>query len=275
MKSIRIVSLLVGFGLAASGGAGVADDALQIAGDRVGGDGVLTRRLAEVVGSTSPTSTPILSIDSPHVAGSVYEITGTVEYSDVQGDGYLEMLTVFSEGEQFFTRTLDPTGAFGKLSGSSEARPFALPIQLAAGAPTPARLVLNVVLPGPGDVKVSNLRLTGGSAIAALPGAWWTSRAAGAIGGAGGSLIGVVGATIGVLCALGRYRRLAGALLMTLLGLGLGGLVAGGAAIASGQPREVWLPLLLVGFFAALPPIALRGEVRRRFARTEFSGLQA
>lgn len=274
MKTIRIVSLLVAFGFAASGSVGVADDVLQIAGNEVGGDGLLTHRLAEVVGDTGPTTTPILAIESPHIAGSVYQITGTVEYSDVQGDGYLEMLSVFPEGEQFFTRTLDATGALGKLSGSSRARPFALPIQLVPGAPAPTRLVLNVVLPGPGDVKLSDLRLTGGSAIAALPGAWWSSRAAGAIGGGGGSLIGVIGATIGVLCALGRYRRLVEALLMTLFGLGLGGLGAGGAAIAFGQPREVWLPLVLMGFLAALLPIALRREVRRRFRGAEFSGFR-
>ncbi|HME71429.1 MAG TPA: hypothetical protein VKM54_16375 [Myxococcota bacterium] len=272
MKTIRIVSLLIGFGLAAAGCAAVADDSLQIAGKEVGEDGVLTRRLAEVVGDTAPTTTPILAIDNPHVAGSVYQITGTVEYSDIQGEGYLEMGSTFPDGEQVFTRTLDPTGALGKFSGSSGPRPFALPIQLVAGAPAPTRLVLNVVLQGPGDVKLSDLRLSGGTAITAVPGAWWSSRAAGASGGAA---IGVIGATIGVLCALGRYRRFAEALLTALLGLGVGGLVTGGAAVALGQPREVWFPLLLMGLLAALLPSALRREVRRRFARAEFSGFRA
>jgi hypothetical protein len=274
MRTFRLISLLVGFGVCA-GSAAVADEALQIAGNEVGRDGILTRRFAEVVGDTGPTTTPILVVDRPHVDGLVYQITGTVEYSDVQGDGYLEMWSIFPDGEEFFTRTLDPTGTMGKLSGSSGARSFTLPIQLVAGAPAPRQLVLNVVLPGSGHVTVGDLRLSAGSAIAAVPGAWWSSKAAGMIGGAGGSAIGIAGASIGVLCALGRYQRLAEALLMVLLGLGGVGLIAGGAAIALGQPREVWLPLLLIGILGAALPIALQKEVRRRFARPAHSRLRA
>lgn len=266
MKTIRIFSLLIGFGIATAGSAAPADDALQIAGSEVGEDGVLTHRLAEVIGDTGLTATPILTIDSPHVAGSVYQITGTVEYSDVQGDGYLEMGMYFPDGDQFFVRTLDPTGAQGRLSGSSGSRPFALPVELAADAPPPTRIVLNVVLPGPGQVKVSNLRLSGGTATTKAPGAWWSARAAGAIGGAA---LGIVGASIAVLCALGRFQRIAWALLIALLGLGVGGFVAGAAGLALGQPREVWFPLLLTGILAALPPIALQKDVWRRFARAE------
>ena len=68
MKTIRIVSLLIGFGLAAAGCAAVADDSLQIAGKEVGEDGVLTRRLAEVVGDTAPTTTPTASIAAASTA---------------------------------------------------------------------------------------------------------------------------------------------------------------------------------------------------------------
>jgi hypothetical protein len=272
VKTIRIGSLLIGFAIVAAGAAAGADDALEIAGSGVGEDGVLTHRVAEVVGDTGPTATPILTIASPHVAGSVYQITGTVEYSDVQGDGYLEMGIFFPDGDQFAVRTLDPTGALGKLSGSSGSRPFAMPIELVADAPPPSRIALNVVLPGPGHVKVSNLRLSGGTATAEVPGAWWSARVAAPIGGAA---LGVVGASIGVLCVLGRYQRVAEALLIALLGLGVGGFVAGAVALALGQPREVWFPLLLTGILAALLPIALRREVRRHFTSAEPPGLRA
>lgn len=275
MKTIRTASLLLGFGVLVASVAAPADDALQIAGNEVGKDGVLTRRLAEVVGDTAPTTTPILAIDRPHVEGSIYQITGTVEYSDVQGEGYLEMGSTLSTGDQIFTRTLESAGLLGKLSGSSAPRAFAVPIQLAAGAPAPTQLVLNVVLPGPGDVKLSDLRLSGGTSIASAPGAWWSSRAARAADAIGGSVIGILGATIGVLCAIGRYRRFAEALLVALLGVGVGGLVAGSAAFALGQQREVWFPLLLIGLVATLLPVALRREVRRRFSRAEFSGFRA
>jgi len=272
MKTIRIVSLLIGFGIVTTGPAALADDALLIAGSGVGEDGALTHRIAEVIGDTSLTATPILTIDSPHVPGSVYQITGTLEYSDVQGDGYLEMGMYFPDGDQFFVRTLDPTGAQGKLSGSSGSRPFVLPIELAADAPPPIRLVLNVVLPGPGHVKISNLHLSGDTATTKVPGAWWSAQAAGAVGGAA---LGIVGVPIAVLCALGRYPRIAWVSLIGLLALGVGGFIAGAAALALGQPREVWFPLLLTGILAALLPIALRKEVWRHFARAEPPGLRA
>lgn len=275
MKTIRIAGLLIGFGWVVAGSGAVADDALQIAGKGVGKDGVLTQRVAEVVGDTAPTTTPILAIDRPRPAGSIYQITGTVEYSDVHGEAYLEMGSTLASGDQIFTRTLEPMGPLAKISGSSAPRPFALPLQLGAGEPAPTRLVLNVVLPGPGHVTLSDLRLSGGTSIASVPGAWWSSQAAGAAGAIGGSVIGLLGATIGVLCALGRYRRFAEALLAALLGLGVGGLVAGSAALALGQPREVWFPLLLMGLLAALVPIMLRREVRRRFARAELPALRA
>jgi hypothetical protein len=264
MKTIRFVSLLIGLGCATSAWTAAADDALQIAGNEVGQDGILTHRVAEVVGDSAPTTTPILSINRPHVTGSVYQISGTVEYSDVQGDGYLEMASAFPEGEEAMTRALDPAGPLGKLSGSSGPRFFALPVELVAGAPAPMRLELAVVLPGPGHVKLSNLRLTGGSAIAEASAAWWPSRALGLIEG---GAVAIVGLTLGALYVQGRYRRFAEALLIVLLGLGAGSLVGAAVAVVLGQPREVWLPLLLIGAVAALLPLASRGSVRRRFAR--------
>jgi hypothetical protein len=265
MKTIRFVSLLIGVGLALGAWTVSADDALQIAGNEIGQDGILTHRIAEVAGDSGPTTTPILSINRPHVTGSVYEISGTVEYSDVQGEGYLEMASTFPEGEEAMTRGLDPAGPLAKLTGSSGPRSFALPVQLVAGAPAPTRLDLELVLPGTGHVKLSNLRLSGGSAIAGLPGTWWwSSRALGLSGG--GSVV-VVALTLGMRGAQGRHRRLAKALLLVLFGFGAGGLVGGAMAVAQGRPREVWLPLLVVGTLAALLPLASRRRVRRRFAR--------
>jgi len=273
MKPMRV--LLLSVVVAAAGGMAFADDALQIAGREVGRDGVLTPRIAEVVGGTEPTTTPILVIEGPRVEGSAYQIAGTVEYSDVQGDGYLEMGSTFAEGPEYFTRTLDPSGVLGKLSGTSSARPFALPIRLTADAPAPTRLELNVVLPGPGRVKLSDLHFSSGITLAAAPGAWWSPRAARKIAGAGGAAVVVAAATIAVLCAFGSSQRLAEALLSALFALSGAGFVAGGAGLATRQPREVWLPLLLMGLLAALLPISLRGQVRRRFARIQLPSPRA
>jgi hypothetical protein len=264
MKTIRMVSLSFGLGLAAAAWTALADDTLQIPGNEVGTDGVLTRRFAEVLGDSAPTTTPILSIDHPYVPGLVYRISGTVEYSDVEGEGYLEMESTFPEGEQAVTRALDPEGSLGKLSGSSGPRFFALPVQLAAGAPPPSRLVLSVVLPGRGQVKLSDLRLSGNGGSGGPQKTGWSARA---LGVAGGAVVAVLSATIGVLVGLRRYRRFAEGLLILLLGLGVAALGAGARALSLGMPRELWLPLLVLGFLGSGLPLASRRGLRRRYAR--------
>ncbi len=105
---------------------------------------------------------------------------------------------------------------------------------------------------------------------------WWTPQQAGLIGGLLGTLVGLVGAGLGVACALlvprGRARPLilGSLLLMTLLGLA--SLGVGLFALASSQPYAVWYPLILLGIlstslFGALTPVVLgryrAAELRR------------
>jgi hypothetical protein len=209
---------------------------------------------------------PIAVVEAPPVSGEQYAVTGQVAYEGVAGTGYLEMWSIFPDGSRYFSRTLDERGPLAKLSGSSRARGFVLPFFLGEGAPRPLRLELNVVLPGAGRVTLSDLRLASGPGALSTPGAWWTPETAGWIGGAAGSASGIFGAVIGTLASLGRGRRFA---LAGLLALGVAGLVllaAGLAALALGQPFEVWYPLVLLGVIDPVVAFSLLPTLRRRFA---------
>src|SRR5689334_24000800 len=54
---------------------------------------------------TGPTSLHLVTIDHPQIAGPRYVVSGEVRYQDVEGQGYLEMWTVFPDGQRFFSRT--------------------------------------------------------------------------------------------------------------------------------------------------------------------------
>jgi hypothetical protein len=205
-------------------------------------------------------------IEAPVVSGDQYAVTGQVAYEGVGGAGYLEMWNVMPDGSRYFSRTLDERGPLAKLSGSSRARSFVLPFFLGEGAPRPVRLELNVVLPGAGRVTLSELRLASGPGAASTPGAWWTPGTAGWIGAAAGSASGIFGAVIGTLASLGRGRRFAIAGLLALGVAGLMLLAAGLAALALGQPYEVWYPLVLLGVIDPVVAFSLLPTVRRRFA---------
>jgi hypothetical protein len=84
----------------------------------------------------------------------------------------------------------------------------------------------------------------------------------------------VVGATVGILCGLGHYRRLADALLILLRVLGVLGLVAAAGALAFRQPPGIWFPLFLAGILALLPPLGWQKEMGA-FGGTEAPGLRA
>ena len=126
------------------------------------------------------------------------------------GDGYLEMWNHFPNGGAYFSKTLGDSGPMGGLRGSSSWRPFSLPFMSDAKTGTPSRLEFNLVLPGPGTVKLGDLRLVqypDGIAAVSSPRAWWSNWAAVWIGAVGGTIIGCLGALIGTLAGLGLARR--------------------------------------------------------------------
>jgi len=234
--------------------------------------GAPDERTVEVRG---PATQRVFAVETPAVAGDSYAITGWVSYEGVEGDGYLEMWSEFADGSRYFSRTLDVAGPLAKLNGSSPGRAFTLPFFLAPDAPRPIRLEVDVVLPAGGHVVVRGLRFEPDASAPRTPGAWWSPKAGGWIGGLAGSAVGILGALIGTLCSLGRGRRF---VLTGLVTIGISGLLllaVGGAALALGQPYEVWYPLVLMGLLDPVLAFSLLPSARRRFEAVELRRMQA
>jgi hypothetical protein len=199
----------------------------------------------------------------------LYAVMGEVKYENVKGDGFLEMWNYFSplkpgmfEG-QYFSRTLGQSGEMGKLSGTSNWRPFTLPFDRTGGNSKPTRLEINVILPSQGTVYLGPIKLVeyeGNLGLAhKSAGAWWPDRAAGWIGGIGGTVLGCLGSVLAVLAAKGRCRGFVITTSIVLIGAGIMVAVAGVAAVMIGQPYGVWFPLLLIGvLLLAIIPFRLR-----------------
>lgn len=276
---LAVVALL---GLLSASAAGLAVvrplDVVAVQGSKVGASGPIARGTFEVEGSEASTSTTVLEILGPVLDGTSFSIHGMVAYEGIAGVGYLEMWTHFPDGSQYFSRTLAERGPMAKLQGESPERPFLLPFQSEAGMPPPARLVLNVVLPGMGRVVLRDLRYDGrapAESSGAARSAWWSASEGGVVGGVLGSVVGLAGALVAALCGIGAGRRVAMPLLWVLLALGAGALLAGVVALSLRQPYEVWYPLLL-GAVIDLP-LAVFGLriARRRFEEIELRRMQA
>jgi hypothetical protein len=206
------------------------------------------------------------------VAEEGYVVTGEVRYEGVQGQGFLEMWSVFAGGGRYFSRTMDPSGPMGILTGSSDWRAFALPFYLNGVAP-PERLEINVVLPGTGTVSVRNLRLGG---LETIPHAgWWSDRTAGLVGGIAGGVIGIFGALTGWLVSRRRARNFTLAAMAIAAGFGVILLAAGAVALATSQPYGTWFPLLLTGSILAVVFGVNRPKAQRAYAEAELRRMQA
>jgi hypothetical protein len=223
------------------------------------------------IDTTAGGTFPLAVIERPAVGAAGFAIEGDVSFSGVEGRGYLEMWIVFPEGARYFSRTLATTGPQAALSGSSSARPFALPFD--STGPAPSRLEVNLVLPAAGTVRIGPLQLVGTSEV--IRARWWSDRAAGLGGGIGGSAIGVMGALLGVLVARGKARRFVLGSMLTLMTVGGAALVAGVVALLRSQPFGVAYPLLLGG--ALLIGIFGPGyrAARRAFADNELRRIRA
>jgi len=86
--------------------------------------------------------------------------------------------------------------------------------------------------------------------------------------------MGLAGAMIGVLCGIGRGRRLVLALHGIFAGLGAIALAAGFVALWIGQPYGVWYPLVLgggigVAVFGGLLPVSRRSYIQRELRKMQ------
>jgi hypothetical protein len=225
---------------------------------------------------------PLLDIEQPNVQGRSYLLKGRVKYSLVAAGtgtsdaGYLEMWNHFPDGGAYFTRTLGASGPMAKFVGTSDWRDVALPFDK-ADAPSPAKLVVNLHLPGPGTVELGPLELIDDVSFGPTraAGAWWDERMAGFIGGVGGSLVGLIGGAIGIAVGVFRQRALGNALSVTILVVGVMALTVGVAALSQAQPYAVYYPLLLLGGICTICSIACLVIIRVGYQQAELRRMQA
>jgi len=112
-----------------------------------------------------PASIALWKVENPGVKTKFYALRGKLRHKNVDGTGYLETWNEFPANEQgqpnirAFSRSLAEYGPFSKLSGTSDWRDVSIPFN-AEGAKQPlAKLELNLVLAGAGEVEITDLQL--------------------------------------------------------------------------------------------------------------------
>ena len=220
----------------------------------------------------------LASVDEPKVTAARYAVLGKVRYSGVEPDGYLEMWSVFPDGARYFTRTLGNAGPMKSLKGSSDWREFALPFSITKTNDRPKKLVVNVVLPGPGTVEIGPMRLVQyapGEDPMAAPGQWWDDQTGGFIGAILGVAMGCLGGLVGWLVSRGQARGFVIGTLKTMTAVGVALLALGGVALAYSQPYAVFYPLLLGGVLCAVIPGGVLRTTRKRYEEMELRKMAA
>ncbi len=226
----------------------------------------------EVTADSRGGTFPLVSVLAPDVGRVGYAIRGQVRHRNVVGQGYLEMWSVFADGQRFFSRTLAAGGSGAALAGSSDWRPFELPFSL-QGAAGPARLEINLVLPGAGIVTVGRLslvRLDGAEPERLSP-----ERTIGLIGAVVGSTIGILGGLIGWLVSRRRARAFVLGSMTVLSALGIVLIGAGILAALAGTSWSIVTLLVLPGVvMAAVFGLGLPAA-RRAYADAELRRMRA
>lgn len=232
--------------------------------------------LFENVDGTADT-VALLEIDRPPITKATYALVGEIRYEGVSGLGYLEMWSHFPDGQAFFSRTMG-NGPLAGLSGTSGWRPVAIPFFNRADGPAPTKLVVQLVLPASGSVRLRPFRLVqyaAGEDPLRTEGAWWGGRDAGTFGSIAGSLVGLLGALIGILSGSGRARTWVVGLIRALIAVGVLALAAAMVAIVTHQPPPVTLPLILLGVICTAAGWGVLRGVEQRYAESELRRMSA
>lgn len=102
---------------------------------------------------------------------------------------------------------------------------------------------------------------------------WFSTAAAGIIGGFGGAVIGVLGGIWGSIAGLsaskGKRRGLVLNTAKVMIALGVGFLATGAIAFFTGQPRHVWYIFLAVGMRPSLALPFLYVVIKRIYTQAE------
>ena len=225
----------------------------------------------------------VIELPKPAITTPIYALRGFIRYSDVAGNGYLQMDNHFGERGTFFTKSLAPSGPLGAISGSSDWRPFVLPFFANTGDPSapalpaPEKLTLSLYLPASGTVELRNVSLfqyAAGENPLPQGGNAGSGRMLGLIGGIGGGVIGLWGAAIGTLSGLGRGRSFV-MTSMNLFGiLGAASMIAGIGGLVMGQRSQLIWVLIVVGV-VMLAMLGMRHTIRARYEEQELRRMRS
>jgi len=228
---------------------------------------------------STPVELGILTIEKPGITKYTYALKGQIQYSGVEGTGYLEMWSVFPGNQRYFSRTLAGQGPMKLIQGSSSWRPLVIPFFNQEGNSHPISLELKLALPGKGRVMLSDLQLVqyDRNENPLVPGltSWWGGERIGSMFGTLGACIGVAGALIGILASMGKARVLVMSALHVFLIAGIALFAAGILALWQRQPYAVSYPLLLTGFLLSVLPPGLRGPIHRRYEQLELRKMRS
>lgn len=239
-------------------------DNLPAAATLIQEDGSNVLRIENTTGKSL--TVPLVVIENPSLGNDHYEVKGDVRYENVEGEAYLETLNWFGKGksaESFFSKTLNPTGAMGVISGTSDWRDYRLPFFPKNGPP--AKIELNLVMPGSGTVFLSGFMVTNenieGGSHAWLNASW---------GGVVGSVFGVITGILGMIGGMGKARRFVMLMLWLMLFVGVSLLCVGIAALFNDQPYYVWYPGILIGVLTLiLYPFVLIPRIKQSYEQME------
>lgn len=197
-----------------------------------------------------PLTVTLVTIENPGISESTYFVFGQVRYEDVEGQGYLEMWSVFPDGSRYFSRTLG-AGNLAPISGSSKWRDFVLPFNAQGAADKPSKLIINLVLPGKGTVYLGPLKLIQSMPVSAgAKASWWNDPRFSWLGPAAGIYSVLVGLFAGItvwFVLRGKARMVITVAWYFFLGVGIAFLILSRIAQMQGQPGDVHYPLLLTG----------------------------
>ena len=235
-------------------------------------------RILEISNQTGrPSVIQLGVVEGPVATGRFYAVEGRVQYTDVQGQGFLEMMNHFPgvEGGQpmaYFSRTLSQKGLLQQVSGGSEWRDFRLPFMKDDDTPQPGKLVISLHLPGTGTVQVTGGTLRNYPSRGALmsePGLWWPAHWSSWIGAGVGITFGCWGSLLGILSQIGRGRGFVSTSVLVNIVVGMVALILGLAAVVMNQPYHIYYPLLLIGVLLTCIMLGMRKNLMRQFSAAE------
>lgn len=214
----------------------------------------------------------VMLIKNPGISEKTYILQGRLRSEVLPGQGYLEMLSTFPNGQSFFSRTLSESGPQAKLQGNFNWRFFSLPFEMSSTSTAPQLLTFNIKAPQGSLFYFSDLRLMQAES---LDEGWLTRKELGLLGGIFGTLMGCIGALIGILSSRGKAKNFVRTLTNACLTIGAGLLIMGVVAVLRMQPEYMFMSLLLSGAFLILLFAGVRKTIYRAYQEAELRRMQA